>query len=272
MADSPASEAAAVLDRTGYALEVEDTFQGPGLNERLWVPWYLPQWSSRRASAARYTVGEGGLRLRIDADQPAWNADVDGQIRVSSLQTGVFAGPVGSPVGQHRFRADLVVREAQDNVRLYAPRHGLFELRARALDDPACMVALWMIGYEDAPERSAEICVCEIFGRDVRPASASIGVGVHPFGDPAIRDDFSRVSVPLDVREVHSYAAEWTGERVGFYVDERLVKVVPQSPDYSMQIMLSLYEFREPGDGTDTARYPKVFGVEAFRGYRSLGT
>lgn len=28
------------------------------------------------------------------------------------------------------------------------------------------MAALWMMGFEDRPERSAEICVCEIF-RDV---------------------------------------------------------------------------------------------------------
>jgi hypothetical protein len=267
----PATEPAELLDRTGYELEVEDTFDGPRLNGRLWLPWYLPHWSSRRAAAARYTMGNGGLRLRIDADQPAWNPELDGEIRVSSLQTGLFAGPVGSGVGQHRFRPDLVVREAQGNVRLYTRRYGLFELDACALDDPSSMVALWMIGYEDEPERSAEICVSEIFGRDVRADSASIGVGVHPFGDPSITDDFSRVSVPVDVRDVHSYAVEWTPERVAFYVDQRLVKVVRQSPTYPMQFMLSLYEFRERGAAVDPARYPKVFRVEGFRGYRPVG-
>jgi len=56
------------------------------------------------------------------------------------------------------------------------------------LDDPRAMVALWMIGLEDEPERSSEICVAEIFGRTVGPDSARIGMGVHPFGDPAIAD------------------------------------------------------------------------------------
>ena len=41
------------------------------------------------------------------------------------------------------------------------------------------MVALWLIGYEDEPDRSGEICVCEIFGRDAAPnpstTSADIG-------------------------------------------------------------------------------------------------
>jgi hypothetical protein len=163
-------EARRVVDpvsKDGYELEFEDTFDGDSLDLTRWLPHYLPQWSSREASAARYEVGGGALRLVIEADQPPWCPEFDGQTRVSSLQTGVFAGPVGSPVGQSRFRPGLVVRQAQENARLYTPQYGLFELRAKAIDDPRCMVALWMIGYEDEPDRSAEICICEIFGRNV---------------------------------------------------------------------------------------------------------
>jgi hypothetical protein len=58
----------------------------------------------------------------------------------------MFAGPVGSAIGQHPFREAVVVREAQRNVALYAPQYGLFELRARVLADPASIVAFWMIG------------------------------------------------------------------------------------------------------------------------------
>ncbi len=93
-----------ILDRRHYVLEIEDTFQRPTLDERLWIPHYLPHWSSREAGAARYEVGGGLLRLKIDADQGRWNRDVDGELRVSSLQTGLFAGPVGSDIGQHRFQ------------------------------------------------------------------------------------------------------------------------------------------------------------------------
>jgi hypothetical protein len=107
--------------------------------------------------------------LLITSDQRPWRPEFDGEVLVSSLQTGVFAGPLGSTVGQHRFNPDAVVREEQRNGRLYTPKYGRIELRVKALDDPRTMVSLWMIGYEDAPVRSAEICVCEIFGRDVRP-------------------------------------------------------------------------------------------------------
>jgi Glycosyl hydrolases family 16 len=261
------------LDRQGYVLEIEDTFQRPTLDERLWIAHYLPHWSSRRASAARYEVGGGLLQLRIEADQEPWNPDLDGDVRVSSLQTGSFAGPVGSVLGQHQFRRGLVVREAQESVALYTPYQGLFELRARALDDPATMVALWMIGYEDEPTRSAEICVCEIFGRDVGPDTARIGMGLHPFGDPSITDAFSTESVRIDARQTHTYSVEWAADFVAFYVDDRLVKVVRQSPSYPMQFMLSIYEFRgRPDAAAEPSRYPKVFAVEAFRGYRRKGS
>jgi hypothetical protein len=99
--------------------------------------------------SGRQQLGGGVLRLVVEADQRPWCPEFDGQTRVSSLQTGVFAGPIGSTVGQSRFTPGLLVRQAQRNARLYTPRYGLFELRAKAIDDPRCMVALWMIGYED---------------------------------------------------------------------------------------------------------------------------
>jgi hypothetical protein len=250
-----------------FELEFEDTFDGPELDPERWLPWYLPHWSSRERAAARYAMG-AGLRLVVTADQEPWCPELDGDVRVSSLQTGMFAGPVGSAVGQHRFHPDAVVREAQENVRLYTPRYGRIELRARFSDDPATMAALWLIGFEDEPKRSAEICVCEIFGRDVRPGRAAVGMGVHPFGDPRIRDEFSRVEVPVDVREPHAYAARWTPGRVEFSVDGERMKTVEQAPDYPMQLMLGLYEFPEPGAERRPAAYPKEFAVESVRGYR----
>jgi glycosyl hydrolase family 16 len=250
-----------------YELEFEDTFEGNVLDRDRWLPYYLPHWSSRARSAARYRLGDGLLRLLIEEDQKPWCPEFDGEVRVSSLQTGAFAGPVGSAVGQHRFNPDAVVREAQPAVRLYTPQYGRIELRARANDDPRVLVALWMIGYEDEPDRSAEICVCEIFGRDVARDRATVGVGLHPFGDTRIADDFTRVTLPIDAREFHVYAAEWTPGGVAFFVDGDRVKSVNQSPGYPMQLMLNIYEFPPEGD-EPTTPYPKEFLVDYVRGYR----
>jgi hypothetical protein len=248
-----------------YELEFEETFEGEALDLDRWLPYYLPHWSSRERSAARYEIGGGFLRLLIEADQQPWCPEFDGQIRVSSLQTGAFAGPLGSAVGQQRFNPAARVREEQANVRLYTPHYGRIELRARASDDPRTMVALWMIGYENEPERSAEICVCEIFGREVGLEDALVGMGLHPFGDPSIVDDFSKVTVPIDVREFHLYAAEWRPDWVAFFVDGETVKTVGQSPDYPMQLMLSLYDVPagEPPDA-----HAKEFVVDYVRGSR----
>jgi len=255
-------------DEARRELEFEDTFEGSSLDLTKWIPYYLPHWSTRERSAARYEVAGGNLRLLIEEDQAPWCPELDGDVRVSSLQTGLFAGPLGSGVGQHRFHPDAVVREEQTNVRLYTPRYGRIELRAKALAEPRSMVALWLIGYEDEPARSAEICVCEIFGRDVHPDRASIGMGVHPFGDPGIADEFSAEAVPIDARELHTYAADWAPDQVEFFVDGELVKTVGQSPAYPMQLMLGIYEF--PG-GQDDAPYPKEFVVDYVRGYRLAG-
>jgi len=251
-----------------FELEFEDTFGGDALDRRRWIPHYLPHWSSRKRAAARYELRDGSLRLLIAADQEPWCPELDGDIRVSSLQTALFSGPVGSRVGQHRFRAEAVVREAQRNTRLYLPHYGRIALRAKALDDPRSMVALWMIGYGDEPERSAEICVCEIFGRDVAADRAKVGMGVHPFGDPRIVDDFAAVEVGIDVREFHEYAAGWEPGHTAFFVDGELVKTVGQAPDYPMQLMLGVYEFPGENDARPAGEYPKAFVVDYVRGYR----
>ena len=76
-----------------FELEFEDTFDGEALDRGRWLPYYLPHWSSRDHARARYELRGGTLRLRIEADQEPWCPEFDGDVRVSSLQTGAFAGP-----------------------------------------------------------------------------------------------------------------------------------------------------------------------------------
>src|SRR5215207_6283164 len=92
-----------------FELEFEDQFTDNELDTTRWIPYSLPHWSSWERSAARYALGDGYLRLLIERDQEPWCPELDGPIRVSLLQTGLFAGPVGSPFGTLRFNPAAVV-------------------------------------------------------------------------------------------------------------------------------------------------------------------
>jgi hypothetical protein len=65
-------------------------------------------------------------------------------------------------------------------------------------------------------------------------------MGVHPFRDPGIMDEFSAETLPIDARHFHVYAAQWTPEHVAFFVDGQRVKIVRQSPSYPMQLLLGI--------------------------------
>jgi hypothetical protein len=257
-------------DLDGYVLDFGEDFDAPTLDRSRWLPHYLPQWSSRSASEARYELTGSSLRLRIDEDQEPWCPEVDGAIRVSSLQTGCRSGPVGSRDGQHRFDPRLTVREVQPEVRLYAPTYGYVETRLRGLPLPGYMVALWMIGFEDEPTQSGEICVCELFGHRIGRDSSEIRFGLHPFDDPRMSEEFVARPFPIDASEFHVYAVDWTPDGVDFYLDGRRIHRSAQSPDYPMQLMLGAYEL--PAllpDGVRSAPWPKVFEIDYVRVYRS---
>jgi len=264
----PTEQPAKRLDRSRFELVVDERFTGPELDADRWVAHYLPQWSTPERSAARFHRGVDGLVLRIDHDQPAWSPEYDGELRVSNLQSGVRSGALGSSDGQHPFRDGLIVRTAQPERRLWLPHYGLIEVRLRPSNHPRALTALWLIGFEQVPDESGELCIVELFGRDIRPdGSARVGLGIHPFGDPRLRDDFDQVDIAGDAREWHTYSVEWMPGAARFFIDDVLVAVVDQSPDYPLQLMLNLYELPD-GSPRDSADYPLEAGVQWVREWR----
>ena len=228
--------------------EFLDDFDGADLDTEVWVPHYLPMWSSRAESAATYVTVGSELRLTIPPEQGLWCADDhDPPLRVSGIQSGVFSGEVGSTTGQQPFRDGAVVREYQPAHWGWTPEYGVLEVRARMDLSPRSMAAVWMVGLEQEPTQSAEICIFEVFGdalqaEDGRP-TAAVGMGVHPFRDPAITDEFAAPRVAIDVAEFHVYAADWRPERVDFLIDDEQVKTVQQAPAYPMQMMVAVFDF-----------------------------
>jgi Glycosyl hydrolases family 16 len=248
-----------------------DEFDTPELDADVWIPHYLPQWSSRAQSAATYEVADSELRLTIPPEHGLWCSGEHDPLRVSGVQSGVFSGEVGSTSGQQPFREGQMVKEFQPTQWGWTPEYGLLEVRARMELSPRSMAAVWMVGLETEPSRSAEICIFEVFGdavgsEDGRP-TAAVGMGVHPFRDPAIADEFDAPRLPTDVSEFHVYAADWRPGRTDFLVDGERVKTVDQAPGYPMQMMVAVFDFPEKAAlAADQPDHVPLLAVDYVRG------
>ena len=208
------------LDLTGYRLDVDERFEGE-LDTGRWFPHFLPHWSTLEQSRARFETGDG-LRLIVDGDSELWAPHLGDGSRVAHLQTGHFSGPIGSAVGQHRFRDDLRVRTAAPELALWHLTHGVVEVRAKAIADPDVMVAFWPMGVERDPRDSGELCVFEIFGNELDDTG---GRGRYRglLGDGRgclIRRGFRRSGPGVFVIRLAGIGRSWC--RTGFGCDGRL--------------------------------------------------
>jgi hypothetical protein len=247
-----------------------DDFEGDDLDTSVWVPHYLPMWSSRAESAATYATVGSELQLTIPPEQGLWCAQDHDPLRVSGIQSGVFSGQVGSTIGQQPFREGLVVREFQPAHWGWTPEYGRLEVRARMDLSPRSMASVWMIGLEDEPTHSGEICIFEVFGNTLLTEgdnpSAAVGMGVHPFRDPALLDEFSTPRVAIDVAEFHVYAADWRPGRVDYLIDGERVKTVHQAPAYPMQMMIAVFDFPTNADASSRLEHTPELAVDYVRG------
>lgn len=225
-----------------YKILMDDDFEGTELNTKYWIPTYLPQWSSREKAKPSYRIQDSVLTLFLSDGQEPWCREWNDEVWVSNLQTGVFSGEVGSIVGQHHFAENLVVREFQQKEWKVTPKYGYVEFKARCNMSKENIAALWLIGIEEEPCQSAEICLFEWKGWNIESDSATIGYGVHPFADDKMKDEFYEDKFDINVREWNTYALEWEKDKITFYINGEIIRVINQSPDYPMQIMLDLYD------------------------------
>ena len=258
----------------GYRLAFADDFDGPDLDLAVWVPHYLPAWSSRDSTRATYAVRNSSLTLSIPPEQGLWCEGVhETPLRVSGVQSGNFSGPVGSTIGQQPVVPGALVQEEQPAHWGWTPTAGYLEMRARAVISPRSMVAFWLVGLEDQPDRCAEICVAEMFGDALtsptpeRAATMGVGAGVHAFRDPRIQEDFAVVQVQADIGEFHDYAVDWTADAVTFSVDGRPIRSVAQSPSYPMQAMIAVFDFPDRASDSDDPDAVPELVIDHVRGY-----
>lgn len=253
------------MDRSGLQLRFTEDFGSGRLDEQKWIDQYLPHWTTPERSQARYRIDRDGLTLLIEADQPAWRLE-DGGMRVSNLQTGSRSGPIGSGDGQHRHTDALTVRTPTPERRLWTPSDGAVEVTAAASPEPDCMLGIWLVGFEDRPDESGELCIAELFGNLRSPGRSAVRTGVKAHHDPGLVTDMIDIELPIDTADLHTYAARWDSEGIRILVDDQLVRESSQVLDYPLQLMIDIFEFRQTED-VDPADYPKQARITSVRGY-----
>jgi hypothetical protein len=78
-----------------------DDFDSPDLDTSVWLPHYLPMWSSREATRASYRLEDSCLVLDMPSERGLWlPEDHQPPLRLSGVQSGGRSGPVGSTDGQ----------------------------------------------------------------------------------------------------------------------------------------------------------------------------
>jgi len=238
-----------------------DDFDGASLDTAVWLPHYLPAWSSRAATAASHRVEDSCLVLDVPVDHPVWcPGDHEPPLRCSGIQSGSFSGPVGSIRGQQRFREGQTVREEQPRFEGWLPSSGRVEIRCRMTLSPRSMGALWLAGFEDddGQLQCGELCVVEIFGRSVSDGSCEVGMGIKAFRDPALTQDFDAPRLPIDPADFHTYAVDWDATEAIFSVDGEPIRRCPRPPTYPMQAMVVVYDFPEWSVGDDDHLVPEL--------------
>lgn len=248
-------------DETKYKLIMFDNFENNILNKKYWHEFYLPQWSTREKSRPSYRIENNQLTLYIADKQKPWCPKWNGEIRVSNLQTGVFSGKVGSNQGQHHFVNGLVVNEEQEKDIKVALKRGYVEFKGKCNISNENVAALWLIGIEEERKESAEICLFELVGTNVKRESSIIGYGIHPFGDDTITDCFINREININVSKWNIYGLNWVEDKIEFYINGDLIDTIHQSPNYPMQIMLNLYDLENINNEKNTFEidYVKVY-------------
>ncbi|QOC26349.1 hypothetical protein IC744_08400 [Microbacterium hominis] len=241
--------------------DIDDDFT-TGLNPKRWVASYLPQWTTPERARAHYEIVAAGIELRIDSDQPDWRLE-DAPLRVSNLQTGVYSGPVGSPLGTHRHRVDLDVRTETPQSLLFAPSCGRVEITVSATRAPNCMLAGWLVGTEHrSPTESGEICIFEI-DADAIGETTVARTGIKAHHDPGLTTDMGEVVLPFDASSPHTWTVIWGRGETVIGCEGRVLRRIEQAPDYPLFLMIDLFEI-----GPHTGSYPKSATIHHVRAWQ----
>lgn len=255
-------------DKENYNLEFSDDFEGEELSKEKWLPFYVPFCSPTGIAIPSYEIRKGNLALKITEEQEPWCPEFNGEIKCSSIQTGIYSGRGEGISALQETAADKGAGDAPQFTSTYVPQYGYFEIRARMLITNSNMVSFRMRGYDSLLKKSAEVYIFEVKGKSVKGNFAKIGYGIRKFQDKKIDEEFYETAVDIDVSRFHCYAVEWDSQKFTFYIDNKKIKQIDQLLDYPMQLMLGIFELPVFEKDIIDRIYPKELIVDYVRCYK----
>ncbi|GAA4441779.1 family 16 glycosylhydrolase [Actinokineospora soli] len=252
--------------KTGYTLDFQEEFSGTSLDTSKWLPYYLPHWTPTRENAkARYTIANGVLTERLDADTPAWNAQYDGTVKISSIQSY-------NADYWHRFNYSMPLDHSEPTFNGYTTRYGYFEVRAKLANvGGGGHQAFWLVGTDDktSTSQNPEIDMIETFFS--KPTTWRIAA--YGWGDPDFLGQWTLHEDPVPsgspTQEYHVYGMDWSPTKLDFYYDNQLYKTINDAPNMPMGMIMGIYT--DAGSGQHNDVWPKSWNVDYVRVFKKDG-
>lgn len=248
--------------KPGYTLDFNEEFDGTALDTSRWLPNYLPHFVAPENiddTAARYTVSDGTIKLRVEQDQPPWNPDQDGTVVSSAIQTY-------NANNWHKFNGSAVNRNDLPTFNGYTTKYGYFEVRAKLSNaGGGGHQAVWLVGTNPTGGQ-AEIDFIETFFS----TPDKWRIAAYGWGDPDFLSAWTLDTVPVSgepTQEFHVYGMDWTPWELKFYYDGQLVKTINDAPNQAMGIIMNIYT--GAGSGQPNAVWPKQWEVDYLRVFKS---
>ena len=156
-------------------------------------------------------------------------------------------------------------------------QYGRIEVRAKIPQGKGVWPAIWMLGTNITQvgwPRCGEIDIMEFVGKE----PGQIHGTLHYFADGKHQSDHESLKTPVPFDDFHTYAIEWTPERIDFYFDNQKYHSAPinkadqgannpfREPQY---LILNFALGGDWGGPIDEAVLPQKFLIDYVRVYQS---
>lgn len=253
------------IDKTGWTLDFNEEFDGPALDSTKWVDAYLPHWSTKALTDAKYSFKDGAISLRIDSTDLPWNPTYDGNVRCTSIQTA-------ERDAWHKFNNNLQINHHENAFVGYATKYGYFETRVKS-DTQAGHAAWWLIGMQDEPWQKGEMDMFELYD------STHLKYNLFAWDDTSLSTSYvTGFTIPNNgtTNEYHVYGMYWDSSSMKLYIDGQLISTKNQSIDYRCGFIFGLYDYNYDlatgGVKNTNVTYPREFTIDYFRAYKQNGS